>query len=139
LAALALVIGILATICPFLFFISANFIVFAIPLALVALLLAILARRASIKRQEPTGMATFAVVLGVVPLLLSAAMLVMYARAIDSAKTFSAGTPEQAEKQKQQRVKNSKEFDDLFNKALKQDEKPPEKKDDKQAEAKDKK
>jgi hypothetical protein len=122
LAALALVIGILATVCPFLFIVNANFIVFAIPLALIALLLAIFARRGAIKRQEPTGLATFAVVLGVVPLLLAAGMLVMYSRAIDSAKSFNAASPAEAEKQKQQRVKNSKEFDDLFNKALKQDE-----------------
>jgi len=132
LAQAALVLGILATISPFLFFLSANFIVFAIPLALVALLLGILARRSAIKRSAPTGLATAGVVLGVVPLLLSAAMLVLYARAIDSAKDFSAKTPEEAERLKKERIKNSKEFDDVFNKALQQDQKDEKKpKDDK--------
>ncbi len=121
LAAAALVLGIIATISPFLFFVSANFIVFAIPLALVALLLGILARRGAIKRAQPTGLATASVVLGVVPLLVSAAMLVLYARAIDSAKDFAAKDPAQAEQLRKERIKNGKEFDDLFNKALQQD------------------
>ena len=122
-AVAALVLGILATILPFLFVVSANFIVFAIPIALVALLLGTLARRGAIKRAQPTGLATAAVVLGVVPLLLSAAMLVLYTRAASSAQGFSAKDPAQAEKLKQDQIKNTKEFDELFNKALKQDEK----------------
>ncbi len=123
LAVAALVLGILATIAPFLLLISANFIVFAIPLALVALLLGILARRGAIKRAQPTALATASVVMGVVPLLLSAAMLVLYSRAIDSAKDFSAKDPAQAEKLRKDHIKNGKEFDDVFNKALQQDQK----------------
>jgi hypothetical protein len=126
-AAFALVLGILATICPFLFFVSANFIVFAIPIALVGLLLGILARRGAIRRSQPTGLATFAVVLGVVPLMLSAGMLVMYARAIKSAKEFAPHDPAQAEKLKSDHIKNSKEFDEMFKKALQKDEPPKEK------------
>jgi hypothetical protein len=128
LAAAALVLGILATICPFLFLVSANFIVFAIPIALVALLLAILARRSAISRSQPTGLATFAVVLGVVPLLLAAGMLVMYARAIKSAKEFAPSDPAQAGQRQSEHIQNSKEFDEMFKKALQQDAPPKEKK-----------
>ena len=117
-AAAALVLGILATICPFLFPLSANFIVFAIPLALVALLLAIFARRGALRRSQPTGLATFAVVMGVIPLLLSTALLVLYARIVARDKPFTARDPAQAEKLERDRARNATQFDELVNQAL---------------------
>jgi hypothetical protein len=121
LAAAALALGILATICPFLFAFSANFLVFAIPLALIALLLAIFARRGALRRSQPTGMATFAVVMGVVPLVLSTTILVFYARLVARDKAFTPRSPEQAEKLGADHQRNAKEFDELFDKSLKKD------------------
>jgi uncharacterized membrane protein (DUF485 family) len=107
-----LVLGIIATVCPFLFFIHTNFIVFAIPLAVLALLVGMRARRRALKGTLPTGVATAGVALGVVSILLSTVMLFVYKRGADSSKDFAGD-----------RIKNSKEFDDLFNKAVQQDNK----------------
>ena len=120
-AAAALAIGILATICPFLFAFSANFLVFAIPLALIALLLAIYARRGALRRSEPTGMATFAVVMGVVPLVLSTTILIFYARLVSRDRAFTPTNPEQREKLEGEHQRNAQEFDQLFDKSLKKD------------------
>jgi hypothetical protein len=121
LAAAALALGILATICPFLFAFSANFLVFAIPLALIALLLGIFARRGALRRSEPTGMATFAVVMGVVPLVLSTTILVFYARLVSRDRPFVPTTPAQGEKLEGDHQRNAKQFDQLFDKSLKKD------------------
>jgi hypothetical protein len=128
LAGLALILGMVATICPFLYSMSANFIVFAIPLGLVALLVALFARRAAVKRSAPTGLATVGVIFGVLPLVIATGMLVMYSRFTSSGSEFSAKDPAQAAEQQQQHIKNSKEFDDLFKKALQQDKKEETKK-----------
>jgi hypothetical protein len=122
-AVAALVLGILATITPFLFFMSPNFVVLAIPLALVALVLGIIARKGAIARQAPTGTATAGLVLGVIPLVISAAMLVVCAKAIEAAKDFSSKDPATRAKIMKERVKNSQEFNELFNKAIEEDKK----------------
>jgi hypothetical protein len=125
LAAAALALGIIATICPFLFTFSANFIVAAIPLALAGLLLAIFARRSALRHSQPTGLATFAVVMGVVPLMLSTAFLILYARLVARDKPFVPRDPTQAEKLEQDHARNAKEFDQLFGKSLKNEKDKP--------------
>jgi hypothetical protein len=116
-AVAALVLGILATIFPFLFLVSPNFIVLSVPMALVALILAIFARKGAIARSEPTGTATAAMVLGVVPLIVSVAMLMVCARAIDAAKEYSKD-PKVRERIMKERIKSNQEFDEVFNKAI---------------------
>jgi hypothetical protein len=121
LAAAALALGILATICPFLFALSANFLVFTIPLALTALLLAIFARRGALRRSQPTGMATFAVVMGVVPLVLSTTILILYSRLVARDRPFTPAGGEQRQKLDGDRQQSAKEFDQLFDQSLKKD------------------
>ena len=122
-AVAALVLGILATIAPFLFLITPTAVALAIPLALLALVLAIVARKGAVTRGEPTGVATAALVLGVIPLILSVLMLVVCAKAIDAAKDYSKD-PKVRERMMKDRIKNNKEFDDVFNKAIESDAPP---------------
>jgi hypothetical protein len=118
LAVAALVLGVLATLCPLLYSLSANLIVAAIPLGLVALLLAILARRAALRSSRPAGLATVAIATGLLPLLVSTAMLIFYARLTGEDKPFVARDAVEAQKLEQDRAHNAKEFDELVKKAL---------------------
>lgn len=123
-AVAALVLGILAALTLILFFIStsvsATAVVIAIPLALTALALGLVARRGALKRTGPTAVATAGLVLGIIATLVTLVLLVFFAKAIESAKDFSSD-PATRERLQKERIKNNKEFDEVFNKAIESD------------------
>ena len=119
----ALVLGLVATLFPFLYSLSPNLIVAAIPLGLIALLLAIFARRSALKHSRSTLLATIAVGVGILPLLVSTAILVFYSHLTADDKPFVAHDPNQAQKLEQDRAVTARSFDDLVNKALKAEDK----------------
>jgi hypothetical protein len=121
-AVAALVLGIIGTIASFLFFVFGF--VLGIPMSIIAILLAIIARNAAVKENQPTAVATAGLVLGVIGLAIGVSMFALCGKMIQTAKE-RASDPHFRERMRQQRIKNSQEFNEIFNKAIESDQPSP--------------
>lgn len=109
-AVAALVLGILGTllsIIPFLFWLG-------IPLALIALILGIVARKNAVTAQQPTGMSTAGMVLGAIGLTLGILMYVLCSVAAHKVQQMANDPTFQ---------KQNQEFNEAFKKALEESQK----------------
>ena len=110
-AVAALVLGILGTllsIIPPLFYLG-------IPLALIGLILGIVARKSAASNQQPTGMATAGLVLGVIGLVIGMAMFALCSFIVHKGAQMANDPTLQKQ--------YNKDFDDAFKKALEESQK----------------
>jgi lysylphosphatidylglycerol synthetase-like protein (DUF2156 family) len=120
----SLVLGILGTvfsIFPGLFWVG-------IPIAVIALVLGIVSRKAAVTNQQPTGVPTAGLVLGVIGLAIGVVMWVLCGVLVRSAQRGFEKALKDPEVQKRLNdAKLNKDFNDAFNKALEESEKKKEK------------
>ena len=116
----ALVLGIIGTLfslIPMLFWVG-------IPIALIALILGIVGRKAAVTNNQPTGVATAGMVLGIIGLVIGVIMWVVCGMMVNSArKGFEKALNDPELQKKLNDPKMNKEFDDAFKKAMEDAEK----------------
>jgi uncharacterized membrane protein YeaQ/YmgE (transglycosylase-associated protein family) len=119
-AVAALVLGILGT----LFSLSWLTVWVGAPLAILALVLGVLARKQLTAENKPTGMATAGMVLGIVGTALAVLIFAICASCAAAVGTASKQIANEAEKAAEQQ--KNKEFDEAFKKAIDESKKSPE-------------
>jgi hypothetical protein len=116
----ALVLGIIGTLfalIPGLFWI-------AIPIALIGLILGVVGRKAAVSNNQPSGVATAGLVLGIIGLVIGVAMWVLCGIMVNNAKkSFERALNDPELQKKLNDPKLNKEFDDAFKKAMEDAEK----------------
>ena len=116
----ALVLGIIGTLfalIPGLFWV-------AIPIALIGLILGVVGRKSAVTNNQPTGVATAGMVLGIIGLVIGVIMWVICGMMVNSArKGFEKALNDPELQKKLNDPKMNKEFDDAFKKAMEDAEK----------------
>jgi hypothetical protein len=115
LAVAALVLGIIGTIASCFFFLGGF--VAGIPLSMIALVLAIVARKGALRNAEPTATATAGMVLGIVGLAIGVGGFTVCAKVIKTARDLP-DDPKLREQLLKDRIKTNQEFNEAFKKAL---------------------
>jgi hypothetical protein len=115
LAVAALVLGIIGTLASCFFFLGGF--VPGIPLAVVALVLAIIARKSAMRNGEPTATATAGLVLGIVGLVIGVGGFSLCASALKKVHDLP-DDPKLRERMLKERIKTNQEFNEAFEKAL---------------------
>lgn len=120
-AVAALVLGILAIVVSLvsLPLVWSTGIIASVPLALAALLLGVLGRKRAVAGEQPVGLATAGLVLGVVGVIVGATAWGLYGYGRHAAKKdWEKAVNDPAFRQKLNDARLNKDFDDAFNQAL---------------------